>query len=283
MSYRIGLDLSNTRWGVAIIRGDGSTRPELVMLTSVIARGSGDFRATAAAVARKVGFADEFPPKRDVMSILHAPVTIERPPPTARDGAHGGAKQAEIGFTLGLLIGATAERLSAAGHLVELADVSSWRASMLLWSTRWGVLAEEPTRAPLTAVALQETSRGMVQGSRIERKRDGLEVVWSGCGHRTAVSFGGISSFPHRRCPTCSEIPLRRPGTDDKEWKRQAWKALACTLVGRHWPAEYSTLLYQARSAARVSHQDHEFAGVADACEAVWIAVHGLTRAGVTA
>lgn len=265
----IGLDQSNTFVGFAALLPDGTRKAELKVIGSLRAHGLDRVRETVRDVVHVV---DQIETENGPVKIH---VVLEQAPGIVRsDVDHG--PQAAIGWALGRLTGRLEERFEAAGDAVSLVEVSTWRERMIVWSCRWGVLAAPPPKSPPSAIP---SALGLpAQQRKVDRAEGGgFLVTWSGCGHvQPVTTYDELTQFSHVRCPTCTVAPLKRAGEDPAEWRRRAWKALACELVAAHWPVPYGALVADAKSRAKTMRADSELAGVADACEAVWIAASQL-------
>lgn len=208
----------------------------------------------------------------ETMRTIH--VRIEEPPETVHSDVNHG-HQAALGWKLGYLVGGIARGIRQPLVRVERISSSAWRAKMLQLSTIWGVPAREPGKTgPMTALS-GDAAKGFTQSMNVERRQGGgFFVAWVGCGHKTVVEGGleQLKAFPHRRCPECHLTPLtERPS--DPNWRREAWKYLACELMKAHWPTWYEATARETRDRARDKDKpDHQLAGLADACEAAWIA-----------
>lgn len=208
-------------------------------------------------------------------------VRIEEPPEAVRaDVNHG--HQAVIGWKLGYLVGAIARAIHHPRVQVELVPVYTWRTKMLQLSTLWGVPAVAPGESrglvprPPPSQLEKVPGRPMRQKFSVDRPAGGgLEVVWSGCDHREPVaSLEVLQTSPPTFCASCAQVPKLDPVRPlTAEERREAWKELACALVKAHWPTWYDATVREVRDRARdKSKPDHQLAGIADACEAVWIA-----------
>lgn len=252
-----GVDQSNRQCGLAILDCIPGRRPLLLELVSLPGAGSGRQVETARRVL------DRLEPR------IHAfpqssRIRIEQAPPS---GSQHHGQQAVIGWSLGLLAGLILGGLR--DYDAELVTVSAWRTRMLEVSTRWGVLAQAPPKSPppppLGAKPARKAVTRAVSGP-------GFEVRFEGCTHVTPVAdYGALMAFTIPVCPQCGAAT--RAKRIDPDWRRGEWKRLACRLVAAHWPEPYAALVASARASARVEHEDHELAGVSDACEAVWIAL----------
>lgn len=262
----VGLDLSNTITGIGAIWPVGVSRPELRWVGSLRMLGTAEAPYSSIRVVNAVHDIEALTPGE----WEHPPparVGIEIPPDTARADVHHGG-QAAIGWALGYLQGLVEAPLRRGGRRIAHVEVAAWRRAMLVWSNRWGVLAQEPAMNP-PPVASELMKR---QPFEVARKGTGFELVWAGCGHRSPVaSYEQLIGSPPYACPECEPERLRKLA-DPAEWRREQWKILACRLVQAHWPVEYAALVADARERVRTEKADHELAGVADACEAVWIA-----------
>tara|TARA_R110000824_G_scaffold54028_1_gene149041 strand:+ start:7101 stop:7898 length:798 start_codon:yes stop_codon:yes gene_type:complete len=198
---------------------------------------------------------------------------IEKPPPTAKSSANHG-HQAVIGYSVGYISGMIACGSRPWGR-VERVEVSPWRASMLIWAARRGLLLSKPPKSPPIVSAARK-----IQPYTVERYGGTcLAVVWTGCGHQLVFeTFTAMqSSLMHwAGCPQCAVVARRGAPSSmtPDEWRRDEWKRMACQVVEKFWPDLYVALVEDAKSRAKTIKPDHRLAGVADACEAACIALH---------
>ena len=198
-------------------------------------------------------------------------LAIEQAPPTAREDMGHGA-QAEIGYAQGWLGGMICGRYADTAR-IERFGPSPWRDTMIVEAARNGLLLQKPTRASLTSA---QGGAAVTRVLRVDRApQGGFNVLWRGCAHVFwCLNMGAVQAKPDR-CPECAKGDKPRPavGADI----RDAWKALACRFVAHFWPEIYEGIVAPARERAHTNPPDHRLAGVPDACEAVGIALHGLT------
>lgn len=252
----VGLDLSNTYCGIAVVEAEArDDRPELVRLASVPGAGTQEARKTAARVHEVLDGS-----RPDV-------VWFERPPPSGSKGEHG-RRLVELGYGLGWICGLTIGAFPPGTPCTEV-QPGAWRDTMLERSEAWGVPASPPSDVPPAIVRSG--------GVTIDRgDGPGKYVVRYACGHAVKVS-GGLPAVQARVARPCLECQDPRRVPDSLDWKTDEWKRIACALTAAHWPAPYEVLVTAARARARTNPPDHRLAGVHDACEAAWVAVHGLT------
>lgn len=249
----VGLDLANTTTGAAAVRLHGD-HVELVWLRPLHL--PDDAKRAAAKVLAACSTADA--------------VSIERPPDVVRGHVRHGP-QARLGYALGRICGRIEAGLDATGIPHELVEVRDWRATMLERSANWGVPAFAPGKGP----ALTTASLPLLAAPRAVREGTTVYLVWP-CGHRRLFDPARARSADTmcRQCGHRDTKPLSRAEVVTAEWK-----ATACRLVRARWPELYAELVADARERARTPRADHELSGVADACEAAFIAVHGVRQA----
>lgn len=210
-------------------------------------------------------------PATDVRTVFR--VAVERPPAMVRsDVRHG--PQADIGWKLGRLAGVFEGLAASRGIGAFVVEVSEHRATMVRFLADRGVyLPKErgvealdyPWRRGAAALERDEVAGGTV-------------LHWHGCGHKTPLPLDRLGS-PPPACPTCTPKPRKLTRA---EAVRDDHKRRACAGVRSVWPEPYQRLVDAARERARSKGQpDHRLAGVSDACEAVWTAVH-LVQHGPT-
>lgn len=191
-------------------------------------------------------------------------LVLEEPPPASRAN-HG--RQAPIGYAVGYMSG-----LIAAGwppRAVSKVQVSAWRDAMIVLAARRGLLLEKPTRRPKP-----KGLKGRMGKLRRAQGRPGLVVTWLGCDHEQVFeSLSALQANTPPACPDCAGVVVEADGMDDHEWRRDEWKRIACHGIAELWPGLYQPVVDDARSRARSNRPDHRLEGVADACEAAWIAV----------
>lgn len=197
-------------------------------------------------------------------------IWIEQAPPMVRrDVKHG--PQAAIGFAQGWLGGLIAGRFLGQFPVTRVGpDV--WRATMLVEAARAGLVLPEPGRRP------PPPPPGQVQRFKVDRAGAAFVRVWDGCNHReTFTTYADLHKAPATACTTCAAGDAVQTLTD-AEAVRDAWKKTACRFVHHFWPGMYGNIIQDALSRARSDRPEHKLAGVADACEAVGIAIHGLAQ-----
>lgn len=92
------------------------------------------------------------------------------------------------------------------------------------------------------------------------------------CGHEVTVDGMASLTAMGTNCPRCRDREKRR---DPAEEIRDAWKLLACDGIAHFFPILFAELVTDARSRARdKTKEPWQLAGVSDACEAAWIAIH---------
>ncbi len=198
---------------------------------------------------------------------------LEEPPDYRHSDVEHGS-EARIGYALGWVSGLIA---GGAGLSTRRVAVSDWRTSMVTTCGRRGIFVEPPrrARAPSTPAAIAQ--RFDIAG----RPAGGFIRTWRGCGHtQQFISFAELSRAGAGACGICSGPEAKQP--DPAEWVRDEWKRIACHSVQRLWSGLYAELVAEARGRQRGpgSPPDHRLPGVPDACEAAWIAVHGVLQAG---
>ena len=197
---------------------------------------------------------------------------VERPPPAARaDTGHG--KQAVIGDVQGFIGGMAVGWWLSNGYPV-LGRVrpgngqdDGWRASVLLTSARRGRPLQRPTRASVTRATSSKGQRGRPRAN----PAGGFILPYLGCGHELVCpDFAALHDAPHQ-CAVCTG-PQRELAADEV---RDAWKKLACDFVEWIWPNQFEAIVADASSRAKTLKPPHQYAGVADVCEAICIGLHG--------
>lgn len=258
----LGVDPSAEYTGLAVVHRGADARVSLVALDAVIMFAG---NATRSVVER-------IHPWIDARVFPGAAIWTERPPPTARaDTGHGA--QAAIGDSIGWVGGLIAGRYLATCRVHRVLP-TDWRRSMLLEAARAGLLLGDPSRvtppkegAPLRPGMRAKVDRGTAPGELVRS--------WSGCDHsQRFVDYASLTLSSATSCPDCAALPA--PRWDRAGAVRAAWKQAACRWVEHRWPDAYAELVEGARARSKVTKAAWELGGVADACEAVGIAVHGL-------
>lgn len=258
----VGVDPSAEYTGLAVVRPGPGDRVELVDLTFAIMLAR---NATRSVVER-------IHPWLDARAFPGAAIWLERPPPTARSDAGHGA-QAAIGDSIGWVGGLIAGRYVATCRVHRVLP-TDWRRTLLLEAARSGLLLSDPSRAtppkegaPLRPGVRAKVDRGTAPGELVRS--------WSGCDHRQRfANYESLTLSTATSCPDCAARPA--PRWDRAAEVRAGWKRAACRWVAHCWPDDYARLVEGARARSKVAKEPWELAGVADACEAVGIAVHGL-------
>jgi len=214
-------------------------------------------------------------------------------------GGHGGiaaSVQAAKGPTWvgGLLAGELRRELG----MPLWCTSAEWRPSMQAAAAREGLLLPGPDDAPQLAEVPRLPPAGVSAPARILPPRvellTGEEQVGALPGSRAFVYACGCRVVQEVQkaapaCPRCAlrpraalvpapapgaatSPPRRRDGeARSRHWKQQAWRFLV------HARPDLAQALYDdARSRARTLTEAWRLAGVADACEAVGIAMHGV-------
>lgn len=272
----IGMDLSNSHVGLCAIPGEPGLRaprpPSIMELTHFNAHGSERVEETANRVIDRV---EEWT-ERHGIEPADCHLMIERPPLSGKkDEEHG--SQANVGFTLGQLVGGVRVPLARMGYRTRLAEVGAWRDHMILASNAWGVAACYPQRGQ---VPIPIAKGAGIERVDLRRSDDGtLHVVWKGCEHRRRITLEELPRFRFMSCPTC-EIDRAYPRRK-ADRIRDAWKELACLLTQAHAPGSYALVVEDARSRAKNKGQpDWRLVGVHDACESFWVACSALDIGG---
>lgn len=257
----VGIDHSNRYTGLACVRPAERLEERLVGFTSIV--------MFAGDVERSI--LERIRPALDGWLVAGSQIWVEEAPPTARaDVEHG--HQGAIGFAQGWLAGAIVGRYLGT-HAVHRVGPGRWRPTMLVEAARAGFLLEEPRRGRSSPTASR------VQRFKVERDGTGFVRIWNGCDHREPfANFASLQMASATSCPMCAAGVRVPRGTSEADAIRDAWKEAACRFVGRFWPTQYNELVRVARARASTSPPDHQVAGVADACEAVGIALHGLSQ-----
>lgn len=268
MNVVLGIDQSNTATGLACVRAhpDPRKRVHAFLAHPMLDGEEGVVRSVTERVWPTLrGWLGENPGP--------AHVWVELAPPTMRADVNHGA-QAAIGFAQGWLGGLIAGGLLEGGCDVHLAPVSDWRATMLRTAIEIGCPLSPPRRGREDAPDANPERFRVASGGGTSFVR-----TWTGCGHEERLrDFAELNEAQTTRCPACRGS---RPTMSSAEAVRDAWKAIACLFVRALAPTGYGQLVAQARGRARKKDApDHHLVGVADACEAVGIALHGLSVTG---
>ena len=259
-----GIDPSNKHTGIAFATPHPDLERRIVLAESVTML-TGDDGVIRSVVERIYPTLDLAPAR--------TPIWIEEAPPTARgDVDHG--PQGAIGFAQGWLGGLIAGRYVGQGWPVHRVGPSPWRAHMLVEAARAGFLMQEPHRGRAAP------PDGPAQRWKVEPGPDRSFVkVWAQCDHRdTFANYQALSEGLATRCPTCAAGVAVPRGMSEADAIRDAWKQTACLFVARFYPDRWASLVIKARERAKMKQLDHHLAGVADACEAVGIALYGLAQ-----
>jgi len=143
-------------------------------------------------------------------------------------------------------------------------EISTWRRAMLQASVQWG----SPLGRPRARGGAMMASNRVASTSRLE---GGLLRLTRACGHTHEVAS---TYFLELGAPTCPQCHRAQATKASAQAQRDAWKATAVAFVRAFWPDELQPLVDRARARARNKDQaDHTLSGVADACEAVGIAM----------
>lgn len=198
-------------------------------------------------------------------------VYVEQAPIASRDDKLG--NEADIGWKQGWAAAHMA--LIVAPYCVPIpVQVSAWRESMIIESTRAGFLLQAPSRKRAVPAALVVGRNAIANVKRIEGGR--FEVEYK-CGHHATAPNYSAMTERFVECPECAKPPRTEDLTAEEI--RDAWKELACRFAA-HWaPETYARLVADARSRARTEKPDHQLQGVPDACEALGINVHAYRLA----
>ena len=199
-------------------------------------------------------------------------LAFEEPPEYSRsDVGHG--SEARIGYAEGWLSGLIA---GSVGLPTRRVAVSAWRDHMLVFAARRGLLLAKPTRAA-APIGPAKFQRFEVRSN--EPPLRGFTRVWLGCAGGTNheesfVSLAALTASTASSCPVCatSALTLEAAG-----WVRDEWKRMACEAAERFWPRQYAEALAPALERARLPKPAHQLGGVADGCEALWIALYALS------
>jgi len=192
---------------------------------------------------------------------------VERPPGTARgDTRH--AKQANIGWWLGLYSGLVFGLLRGTDTRFAFVPVSDWRKTMLVECARAGLVLERPGRARRRQLPT-DPGRNMIAG--VQRDGPAFVVRFKGCTHTARVdSIGALHTVS--ACPVCS-APTPTPTTPEEI--RDEWKRLSCAASAHFAPDIMRELETSARARAKIRNKPiHQLAGVADASDSIWVGVH---------
>lgn len=201
-------------------------------------------------------------------------LSYEMPPPTSRkDTSHG--FQTPIGFRLGLISGAiVSPYLAKKGVEVRETTVADWRNNLLLFAAVNGPKVARPSRKRL--VKSRHGKLGPVLQSPLTPVELGGWIGKYSCGHQVDLPNLNAVKKASQVCVLC----VRKESAPENAAKavRDAWKCLACQVIQKHFPQQYKYLVLEARKAARTNPLDHRLSGVADACEALCIAMAALPR-----
>jgi hypothetical protein len=211
---------------------------------------------------------------RTLRNVDRVSIWFEEPPDYSRSDVRHGS-EARIGYAEGWLSGLVAGQMGLPTRRVA---VSAWRETMIRTCVQRGLYIVAPSRrmapTPLAVAAQCSTVTGRPGG--------GFVRTFTDCGH--AQSFASFADLKRSTgiCATCA-VPVKT--ADPANWVRDEWKRIACQGIQRFWPELYASLVAAARGrrrakpgeAAPTEVPDHQVAGIADACEAAWIAVHALS------
>lgn len=273
----VGIDPSNRQTGLACV----DARPGLALRERLI-----DVRAVpmftgddGAGVLRSMR--ERVHPILAEWAKLGALMTfwVEQAPPTARADAGHGA-QGEIGWAQGWCAG-LAVAPYVARFPVHRAQPGTWRDSMQIESAQAGLLLQTPDRRRAAA----EVS-SVLGVDRVKRQRFKVDIDpqargaylrrWDGCAHvEHFADFASLRAMESTMCPSCHAAPAPVRASSEADRIRAEWKACACRFVSHFWPTTFADLVKGPAERAKSEKAPHELAGVADACEAVGIAVHG--------
>lgn len=264
----VGVDPSNRHTGLACVRWRPLLRERLVAVRAVTMFAGDVQRSVVERIHPQIR---DWLPAADDCSPAGA-IWVEEAPPTALgDVEHG--HQGAIGYAQGWLGGAITGPFMGR-FPVRRVGPSSWRSHLLVEAAKAGLLLAEPRRGEEPC-----PSHPPRQSFKLERPGGGRIVRhWMPCNHEEGfANLQSLQLSTARRCPEC-ERSVPRGTSSEAEAIRDAWKALACRIVGHFWPGPYHELVQAARGRARSNPPDHRLGGVADACEAVGIALHGLSE-----
>lgn len=250
-----GVDPGNSVTGYAVLAGEAGSMVAPSVVDVGQARGP-----TAKDIAEEVD--------RNLERCCAPTCFLEVPPFRTRgDVRHG--SQSEIGWKLGYLSGRIASRVEARGVTVRLVEVADWRAFMPALAMRWagveGIV--RPDRKVRTVPHIVRTEAG------------GLALAWDGCDHRVSTTIEDVGSGrAPQRCPTCSGRPAGKRAPTGADARTERWKIEACRYAAAVWPEAYRTIVGDARSRARgdLERPDHEFEGVSDQCESLWVCAYAF-------
>ena len=211
-------------------------------------------------------------------------VVIEKPPPTARkDTQH--AKQAGIGDALGWSGGLVAGVLFARyGADFVRYEPGEWRETLLSEAGRLRLSALKPGSAAWMRAQEKPRPDGWQNKTGFElvrsQERPGsFTRRWQACGHNdpTLISFANLDAAG-KVCPICHNPPQRHQ--DRAELVRLGWKRLACEVAEKKWPEEFATLKRERTERSQAVDQA-KIPGLADTCEAAFIALHHQHQKGI--
>jgi hypothetical protein len=178
-------------------------------------------------------------------------LAVERASDTAPVEAHG--RQGKIGWMLGW-----------AGGLVAGA-IAPQEEPVTLYTTDWRpTLCRLVSEAPAPFLGLRCAIGRIEHGPDREHR----EVAFR-CGQKLVVRVEVLA--PGKvgpNCPRCAKTTRAKDDTRDR-WKERAVRGALAT-----WPELVTPVIAEARTRARPTTPDHKLEGVADACEAAWIARH---------
>jgi hypothetical protein len=255
---RVGIDPGNDYLGLAVYRLGADP----------------DLECHGIRVGGKPGkvFRDVLVPKLEPLARHGATLVIERPPEKVRRDVNHGA-QAPIGYALGYVSGMVAGLWHQHGAPVHRVTVRDWRTSMGVFNARRGLVLTEPgakgERERWRAMGLQATRPSQVADVK---RVDGGWTVRYRCGHKATFDKYDALTTRGGECQECQRA--LRPAMTRAEAVTDAWKLRACQGIKEHWPEEYERIVSAARKRAKTNKADHRLAGVPDACEAAWVALH---------
>lgn len=280
----IGADPSNAWIGLGLLRyGEGSLRERLLDARRIRVphgeRGADPWRAVHERVRPVL---EEWLARYNIVA-----VGVERP----GGGAHADAgprNQAEVSEGVawsGALVA------SAVGLAPYRFRSGVWRSTMSVLAAREGLLVVDPA-APRAAAPVagarprppkvDRATQADVDAGRA-KEATGFVVTWPGCSHVAwFCTYSALTSRPSAGCPDCEAAPAgpspskSTPADEITDgWKREAVRvarAFAPELVDR--------LVLEAEETAHGRKEAHRYEGVADACEALFVAAHaGQLRA----
>lgn len=257
----VGIDQSNAATGIGVVRPAERLQERLLWLEPILMLDDDVERSVLERI---------YPVLEHWTEHDRAQLWVEQAPPMMRSDVKHGA-QASIGFAQGWLGGLIAGRFLGR-FPVHRVGPSPWRTTMLVEAARAGLVLPEPGRKP------PPPPPGQVQRFKVDRAGAAFVRVWDGCNHReTFHTYADLHKAQAQACTTCAAGNAVQTLTD-AEAVRDAWKATACRFVRHFWPGMYDNVVRGAQARARSDRPEHRLAGVADACEAVGIALHGLSQ-----